>query len=840
MYEVHLARALPARLLRRMLGFFLITGLFLPAVTASEPSLAGHEEADSFTFYLNEEVLVRTDYTWDAGGAYEATYTLSMAGQTVTTTLSIEAAEDGSWRAMAMETAQGPVTITRQDSTAEVTHDGKSRVLPAGPEAILFENFNPALIRLFVDGYDQAAGGKQEFSIFIVPQIVMTAALERLDEVERTITGRDWHLTRYRFGLPGVDVTLYIDDEGRLVFGDVPAQHGAYVRSGFESLLAPEEVDPALSAPEYDVLLDADVAVPMRDGLGLMTDIYRPDAPGQFPVILVRTPYKKELNDLQARFYARRGYIFAVQDCRGRFSSPGDWVPFFNEAKDGYDTIEWLAERSWSTGRVGMIGASYLGWVQWWAASERPPHLTTIIPNVSPPDPFFNIPYEYGTFFLLGAIWWADVLESEATGDISGVRMREVNDKDYQRLLRHLPVIEIDELVLGKKNEYWRSWIDHPVNDEFWAPANFLNRLGPLDIPVFHQSGWFDGDGIGSKLNYQRMRSFGHRNQKLTLGPWGHTDTATRRIGDQDFGPNAIIDLQREYLRWLDRWLKGVDNGIEREPLVSVFVMETNRWLQGNAYPLPETEFTRFYLRSDGAANGLDGDGWLSNEPPGLEAPPDHFVYDPGDPTPTPKMGLQEDEDDTGDDGDGEAAPDTLDLDKITAERYAQYENLLTTRDDILVYTTPPLEEPLTIAGPISAVIWAASSAPDTDWFARLSIVTEEETIHNLVEGKIRARFRNSMRAPELLTPGRVYRYELDLWQTGITIHPGQKLLVEIASASFPLFSRNLNTGEHNEKTKRFRKAEQTIYHDRARPSYVLLPVIPGFEPKDEASAVTD
>ncbi len=838
MNEFHLTRALPTRLFRWMVGLFLITGLFLPAAVASGSTLAGHDDADSFIFYLNEEVLVRTDYTWEADGTYDATYTLSMAGQTVTTTLSIEVAEDGTWRSMAMETAQGPVTVTRQDSTAEVTHDGNTRVLPAGPETILFENFNPALIRLFVDGYDQDAGGKQEFSIFIVPQIVMTANLERLDEVERTITGRDWQLTRYRFGLPGVDVTLYIDEEGRLVFGDVPAQHGAYVRSGFESLLVPEETDPTLSAPEFDVILDSDVVVPMRDGLGLMTDIYRPDAPGEFPVVLVRTPYKKELNGLQARFYARRGYVFAVQDCRGRFSSPGDWVPFFNEAKDGYDAIEWLADQSWSTGKVGMIGASYLGWVQWWAASERPPHLATIIPNVAPPDPFFNIPYEYGTFFLLGSIWWADILESEATGDISGARMREVNDKDYQRLLRHLPVIEIDELVLGKKNKYWRSWIDHPVNDEFWAPASFLNRLGPLNIPVFHQSGWFDGDGIGSKLNYQAMRSFGHRNQKLTLGPWGHTDTATRRVGSRDYGPNAIVDLQRDYLRWLDRWLKGADNGIDREPLVSLFVMESNRWIQGNTYPLPETEFTRLYLHSDGAANGLNGDGRLLKEMPAQGARPDHFVYDPGDPTPTPRMGLPDEEDEETDDG--EAAPDTLDLDRITAERFAQYTKVLTDRDDILVYVTPPMEEPLTIAGPISAVLWAASSAKDTDWFARLSIVTEEDTIHNLVEGKIRARFRNSMRVPDLLTPGLIYRYELDLWQTGITIHPGQKLMVEIASASFPMFSRNLNTGKHSEKTTRFVSAEQTVYHDQAHPSYVLLPVIPGFEPKDETNAATD
>ncbi len=351
----------------------------------------------------------------------------------------------------------------------------------------------------------------------------------------------------------------------------------------------------AIAQAEYEVTLDKDVGVPMRDGLKLATDIYRPDAEGQFPVILVRTPYKKEMNELQAKYFARRGYVYAVQDCRGRFSSPGKWDPFFNEPEDGYDTIEWLAAEPWSNGKVGMIGASYLGWVQWWAARENPPHLVTIIPNVAPPDPYFNIPYEYGAFFMFGAIWWADILEQDATADLSGKAFSEIMEKKYAKILRHLPVIELDEIVLGKKNPYWREWIQHPDNDDYWARASFLDHLDDLNIPVYHQSGWFDGDGIGSKLNYLAMNKHGHEYQKLVLGPWGHSASATRRgPRDTDFGPNAIVDLERSYVRWLDRWLKGVDNGIDREPLVSLFVMGTNKWLTGDVYPLPETEFTEF------------------------------------------------------------------------------------------------------------------------------------------------------------------------------------------------------------------------------------------------------
>ncbi|MBN1504609.1 MAG: CocE/NonD family hydrolase, partial [Candidatus Eisenbacteria bacterium] len=373
----------------------------------------------------------------------------------------------------------------------------------------------------------------------------------------------------------------------------------------------PPVVDSLLSRPEYEVVVDRNVLVPMRDGVRLAVDVYRPGADGRFPVILVRTPYKKELNEIQADFFARRGYVYAVQDCRGRFSSEGVWRPFVHEAKDGYDTIEWLAVQPWSTGKVGMMGASYLGWVQWWAAGERPPHLVTIIPSVSPPDPYFNVPYEYGVFFLTGAIWWADVLESRATADISGNTLREIGDKEYTVLLKHLPVIDLDKKVLGKENPYWREWIAHPELDSYWEAVSFHRNLADVDIPVFHQSGWFDGDAIGTKLNYMRLLAHGNRNQKLVIGPWGHTDTATRRIRHRDFGETAIVDLQREYLRWLDRWLKGVDNGIDKEPLVSLFVMGSNKWLTGNTYPLPETRLTIFYLGSGGHANTSKGDGTL-------------------------------------------------------------------------------------------------------------------------------------------------------------------------------------------------------------------------------------
>ena len=257
----------------------------------------------------------------------------------------------------------------------------------------------------------------------------MRLTLKLQGKVDRSIDNANIEFTHFLFALPGVDTTVWVDGEGKVCLFDVPAYKTTFVREGYESLRQTPETDPLLSRPIHSVNVTNNVGIPMRDGLKLATDIHFPEGGGEFPVILIRTPYKKELEELQARYYARRGYIVAVQDVRGRFSSPGVWEPFVNEGHDGYDAIEWLARQSWSTGKVGMVGGSYLGGVQWWAAAEQPPHLVTIVPIVTPPDPFYNAPYEYGVFFLAWAIWWLDVVENNATADISGVAMSRIWEK---------------------------------------------------------------------------------------------------------------------------------------------------------------------------------------------------------------------------------------------------------------------------------------------------------------------------------------------------------------------------------------------------------------------------
>jgi putative CocE/NonD family hydrolase len=826
----HASRSAARRALAAVPAMLLLAGAALADDPPKKPAapeppalplpLSGYRDEGVFHLYVKEAHLATLTFKWQADGTFESKSTLSLAGQSRKQSVKITPDKDGRWVTIALDSPAAPATVERTGGVAKRTSRGKVETINLKPGAGLFENFSPVLVMQQLRLYDQAKGGKQTFPVFIVPVLMTDATLERKAPAERAVGGKDVKFSRFQYGLHGIDVSLWVDPAGKLVLAEVPSQGAAYVREGYEILTRAPETDPLLSAAKYEVKTEHNVGVPMRDGVKLLTDLYRPQAAEKCPVILIRTPYQKDMMEPQAVYYARRGYVVAVQNCRGRFGSPGEWEPFVREPKDGYDAVEWLAARPWCTGKVGMIGGSYVGWVQWWAASQKPPHLVTIIPNVAPPDPFYNIPYEYGVFFLKAAVWWAEVLDKEVTADLSGAKITDLMEKKYDKVLRTLPVVDLDKAVLGKENPYWRKWIAHPVNDDYWEQANFLEHLKDVRIPVFHQSGWFDGDGIGTKLNYLAMAKNGHPNQKLVLGPWGHTDAAMRRHGDHDFGADAVIDLQRAYLRWFDCWLKGVDNGITKEPLVSVFVMGSNQWLHGPTYPLPRTRFEKWYLTSGGKANTSKGNGRLSAELPSAASAPERFTYDPADPTPDPE-GYEEPEEP----GDKSAPKVTASEEKKKAAE-AYHGQVTERRPDILVYATEPLQKPLTFVGPVSAVLYASTSARDTDWFVRLMEVDDKGKIWQLAEGKVRARYRVTTKKPELLEPGKVYEYHLDLWHTGVTIPKGSRLRVEVASASFPSFSRNLNTGGHNETETNFVKAEQTVHQSKEYPSHVLLPVV--------------
>lgn len=545
------------------------------------------------------------------------------------------------------------------------------------------------------------------------------------------------------------------------------------------------------------------VMIPMRDGVKLATDLYFPgkgSAPS--PVILMRTPYGKEILKGYGEFYSGHGYVLAAQDVRGRFESQGKWEPFVNEGEDGYDSIEWLAGQSWSTAKVGMCGGSYSGSAQFFAAVLKPPHLVTIIPNITPAMPFDNLPYERGVLLLGWAIRWTDIIENAKSSSDIAKKVREGFLRDWHSIFNHLPVIDLDKEVLGKEHAYWREWVKHNADDSYWEKVDYLEALEELDIPVFLQSGWYDGGNRGTKLAYSRLSRSKNRYIKMIVGPWIHSDQSSTHLYGQYMGEDAGIDLFELYRRWFDYWLKGKDNGIPEEPLVQVYNMGPNHWLEADTYPLSNTSFTKFFLTSEKGANSSRGDGALQLQMSSSGKQYDSYIYDPGDPSPCFHTYLK----------------------KRASE---QYNDLVCSRSDILVYETAPFERPLTIAGPISAVLYASSSARDTDWCVTLYGVDENGVIYpiGMTWGVLRARFRNSMRSPEFLEKDGIYEYTIDLSHTGITLSKGERIRLEISSAAYPEYSRNLNTGGHNEMETEYVSAHQRIYHTEKYPSHLLLPV---------------
>ena len=374
---------------------FLLLAIAVLAATPAFPQpapLSGFSDEGTFVFFVNEERVVTHTFNWKTDGTFESKTVTSVAGQTAESTLTITPDAEGRWTAAVMESAAGKVVIKRDGADVTTTVRDKPTTIHLKEDVLTLQGTSLALISQALRRYDAAKGGRQEFPCLVLGGGAVTVSVERKQAVERTVGARDLSLTEWVYGVAGTDISVLADKDGRIYSGEIPVQPATFVREGYEALRKPPVEDPLISAAKYEVKVDSNVMLPMRDGVKLATDIYLPVGVEKAPLILVRTPYKKEMSELQGRYYARRGHAFAIQDTRGRFSSQGQWEPFVNEAKDGYDTIEWLAAQAWSNGKVGMIGGSSLGWVQWFASSQHPPHLGTMIPNVSPPDQFHNMP----------------------------------------------------------------------------------------------------------------------------------------------------------------------------------------------------------------------------------------------------------------------------------------------------------------------------------------------------------------------------------------------------------------------------------------------------------------
>jgi putative CocE/NonD family hydrolase len=793
-----------------LIGLIFLGWVFYSSASDNVQKKQAFEDSADFKLYMKGTVIASVSCSLDKKGHYQRKMVMSIAGQTAEFLMTVVPDKNGVWKTIAIENpAFGTIQGRHEGDRAVYTIKDQKKRVDLPEDYVLYDDYGMPYESIMLSKYDMDKKGKQVFKRFRIPESfpgeIIAIEVEYLEDEERSINSKSITFHKFQVKTMGIPSMYWVDKDYKICLTETKAAQAYGVRVGFEGLMFPEEADPTLSQPDFEVARTTEM-VPMRDGMRLATDLYFPEGrDGKFPCILIRTPYKKESSELDGKFYAARGYVVAIQDVRGRYASEGEWKPFVNEGRDGYDAIEWLAAQPWSNGRVGMVGGSYLGWVQFWAAVQKPPHLVTIIPNVVPPDPFYNIPYEYGSFFILGALWWAEMVEKEAASDITMKKFFEVSGRDYEKDLDHLPVVDLDLKIFGKENPYWREWVEHNRNDSYWERANYLDGLKDLDIPVFLQSGWLDGDTIGSKLAYLRLKESKNKYIKLVLGPWGHSDLAVNLSG-KDLGEEGAMDLPTLYLRWFDYWLKGIENKILEEPLVQLYTINSKKWWKAGTYPLPQTEFTKLYLSSTKGASTLEGDGKLSWDLPEGGKEFDSYIYDPGDPTPAWQF-------------------------RAAEGGKKRYEEITSRRQDILVFETEPFEEPVTIAGPMSAKLYASSSALDTDWFITIFAFSEDDGPIPLGNpwgrGTIRARFRNSLSEPELLEPEKVYGYTIDLWHTGIALERGWRIRVEVTSAFFPFFSRNLNTGGHNEIDTRYIQAQQKIYHSKEYPSHILLPVIP-------------
>jgi putative CocE/NonD family hydrolase len=547
-----------------------------------------------------------------------------------------------------------------------------------------------------------------------------------------------------------------------------------------------------------------DERVPMRDAVHLSADVWLPAAAGRYPSLLIRTPYQKSMavgNFTMAKlaqYYVAHGYAVVVQDVRGRGDSEGTFNFFFADAHDGYDTIEWMATQPWSDGKVGMLGVSYLGTVQWLAARERPPHLVCIVPT-APAGRYLNeLPAQGGAFMLQWAVQWLN--------DTSGHASQGSNAEglDMDAILQHRPLLDIDEM-LGRRMPLYREFLQHDTLDDYWKRIQLTDAdFAQLDIPALTITGWFDGDQPGALYYWRGMRAHSPAKdrQYLLAGPWTHAQTfvgGEQKLGEFEFTGDSIYDVKALHLAFFDHFLRGSAPKFDF-PRARIYVTGANKWRDEDEYPPAAAQTRPLYLHSGGKANTFAGDGKLSWSAP-LSEPQDRYTYYPDNP-----------------------------VRPAQAEMRGADQRYIERRDDVLVYTTDALTQPVEVIGKLLVHLYAASDARDTDFTARVLDVYPDGRALSLGPADnsiIRARYRNGTDHAELLTPGKTEHYQIELFDLAHAFLPGHRIRVEISSSYAPMFNPNANTGNPVATDTESRAANQAIFHNRAAASYLALPVVP-------------
>jgi putative CocE/NonD family hydrolase len=557
-------------------------------------------------------------------------------------------------------------------------------------------------------------------------------------------------------------------------------------------------------------IVQRNIPVKMRDGVILRADVMLPSAQGRFPVLVYRTPYGKDRAPSEWTTFGKavaRGYAVVVEDVRGRYASDGDFAPYQNEGRDGYDTIEWAAAQPWSNLSVGTFGLSYPGAVQWLAAVEDPPHLKAMVPAMtfSTPRNFF---YSGGVFdgSWLDWIWFNIAPDLRKRRNLPGPKTRVEAAaswrQEHERMQSFLPMSELPDLK--DVAPFYYQWLAHPPADSWWDWAELRSKYDRVQAAVLNISGWYDEaygpDGATTNFNglLDARKNQADPRTAMIIGPWTHGELERSNAGDRDFGKSAAVDYDEIILRWMDHYLKGVDNGVQKRMPVRFFVMGDNVWRDEREWPPMRAIEKHLYL----SPRPWSETRTFSLAPDYCDpcAPYTEFVSNPAHPVTDPY-----------------------------AELGARDYRSLVGRDDVLIFETEPLQADLEVTGPVRAELYVSADVPDFDLWTRLLDVAPDGTAYNLMSpglDVLRASYRNSSITPDLLKPGQVVRLDLDRLLTSNVFKSGHRIRVQVSGAFVPHFSRNLQTGKSEIATSEMRVGHIRIYHEPKRHSRLIIPVI--------------
>ncbi len=542
------------------------------------------------------------------------------------------------------------------------------------------------------------------------------------------------------------------------------------------------------------------VMMPLRDGVRLATDIYLPDAHGRFPVIVIRSPYNGcATRSEDALTFARAGLGMVIQDCRGTGQSEGTADLWRQERDDAEDFFNWISEQEWFDGNLVTNGESYPGGTQWQAARLGHRVMKGLTPHNAPLNVYASSYYPGGAYgYGIGAVWAFGMLNARRNTKIN------VNWQDARYLL---PLRELDTKLGFGEWPLWREWMAHPSYDGFWRSANAFEDIGRMTAPAFITGGWFDAFIMETLRGFTALRERGatekaRRFTRCVIEPLDHD----MRTADIDYGPNHLNGIIATRNRFMKNIVTNPDSDpLPDQPVMRFFVMGSNRWQETDEWPLRSTRDRSLFLCGKEAANSILGGGTLSFAAPQANEHVDTFVYNPLDPVPT-----------LGGNNLGYALTPPGQREQSPIEK----------RTDVLVYTGEPLDKDTDVIGYVKAVIYASTTAADTDFTVKLCDVYPDGRSYNVCDGLLRGRYRNGNEREELLEPGRVYAFTIDCWVTAMTFRRGHRIRVQVSSSNFPRFDRNPNTGAPFGTDDRLKPAEQHIFHSAEYPSRVVLPIL--------------